>query len=59
MKQKDNYIAKHIRESISAIDSRTPAIVFESRARGDARNESDWDILILTNHFVSTDNAVK
>jgi predicted nucleotidyltransferase len=59
MKRKDNYIAKHIRDCISAIDSRTQAIVFRSRARGDARNESGWYMLILTNHFVSTDNAVK
>jgi predicted nucleotidyltransferase len=41
MKYKDNYIAKHIRDIISATDSRIQAIVFGSRARGDARNESD------------------
>jgi len=48
MKQEDNYIAKKIRDSISLIDSKAHIIVFGSRARGDARRESDWDILILT-----------
>ena len=55
MKQKDNYIAKQIRDSISAIDSKAQVIIFGSRARGDARKESDWDILILTDYAVSTD----
>jgi predicted nucleotidyltransferase len=55
MKQKDNYIAKQIRDSISVIDSKAQVIVFGSRARGDARRESDWDILILTDYPVSTD----
>ena len=53
MKQEDNYIAKRIRDSISLIDSKAPIIVFGSRARGDARRESDWDILILTDNPVS------
>jgi predicted nucleotidyltransferase len=55
MKQKDNYIAKQIRDSISSIDSKAQVIVFGSRARGDARRESDWDILILTGYPVSTE----
>ena len=55
MKQKDNYIAKQIKDSISIIDSKAQVIVFGSRARGDAKRESDWDILILTDYPVSTD----
>lgn len=53
MKQEDNYIAKKIRDSVSLIDSKAHIIIFGSRARGDARRESDWDILILTDSPVS------
>jgi predicted nucleotidyltransferase len=55
MKQEDSYIAKKIRDSISLIDSTAQVIVFGSRARGDARRESDWDILILIDNPVSTE----
>ena len=55
MKQEDNYIAKQIRDSIDVIDSKAQVIIFGSRARGDAKRESDWDILILTDYPVSTD----
>lgn len=55
MKQEDNNIAGRIRDSIKVIDSKTQVIIFGSRARGDARRESDWDILILTDYPVSTD----
>jgi predicted nucleotidyltransferase len=55
MKQEDSYIAKKIRDSISLIDSTAQVIVFGSRARGDARRESDWDILILLDNPVSTE----
>ncbi len=55
MKQEDSYIAKKIKDSISLIDSRAQVIVFGSRARGDARRESDWDILILIDNPVSTE----
>ncbi|MDP3002046.1 MAG: nucleotidyltransferase domain-containing protein [Bacteroidales bacterium] len=55
MKQEDNNIAKRIRDSIKVIDTKAQVIIFGSRARGDARRESDWDILILTDDSVSTD----
>jgi hypothetical protein len=48
MKQKDNYIARRIRTCIDPIDPKAKEIIFGSRARGDAKKESDWDILILT-----------
>lgn len=53
MKIKDSNIAKRIRDSIKTIDPKAQVIIFGSRARGDATDDSDWDILILTNYLVS------
>jgi predicted nucleotidyltransferase len=53
MKQEDSYIAKKISDSIALVDSKAQVIVFGSRARGDAKRESDWDILILIDKPVS------
>ena len=55
MTQKDNNIIKLIKTSIMAIDPKAQVIIFGSRARGDAKKESDWDILILTDYPVSTE----
>lgn len=48
MNLKDSYIPKRIRTCINPIDPDAKVIIFGSRARGDAKDESDWDILILT-----------
>ena len=55
MTQKDNDIIKRIKTSIKIIDPKAQVIIFGSRARGDAKKESDWDILILTDYPVSTE----
>jgi predicted nucleotidyltransferase len=47
MKEKDSYIAFRIRSEIKQIDPKAEIILFGSRARGDAKEESDWDVLIL------------
>lgn len=47
MKQKDTHIATRIRTEIKRIDPKAKIILFGSRARGDARKDSDWDLLIL------------
>lgn len=36
-----------IRDKIHSIDPNVKAYLFGSRARGDARKDSDWDVLIL------------
>ena len=55
MTQKDNKIIKLIKTSIKAIDPKAQVIIFGSRARGDAKKDSDWDILILIDYPVSTE----
>jgi predicted nucleotidyltransferase len=47
MKEKDTYIANRIRTEIKRIDPKAKIVLFGSRARGDARKDSDWDLLIL------------
>jgi predicted nucleotidyltransferase len=55
MTPKYNNIIKLIKSSIRSIDPKAQVIIFGSRARGDARKDSDWDILILTDYPVSTE----
>ena len=53
MKAKTEYISKLIRNSISSIDPNAEVILYGSRARGDERTDSDWDVLILTDYSVN------
>jgi uncharacterized protein len=41
-------ISKLISESIYSIDKDVEVILFGSRARGEENEESDWDILVLS-----------
>lgn len=42
-------ITQKIKKAVGEIDSTAEVILYGSRARGDAKNDSDWDILILVN----------
>jgi predicted nucleotidyltransferase len=50
MKAKTKHITHLIRQKIHGIDPKAEIILYGSRARGDERVDSDWDILILTDY---------
>lgn len=52
MKKNTQIIGQLIRQNISKIDDQAEVILYGSRARGEERSESDWDILVLTNYSV-------
>ena len=45
-------ILERINESVQEIEPQADTILFGSRARGDEREDSDWDILILVPYEV-------
>ena len=50
----DEIIVQKVKQSILSIDKDAEIILFGSRARGDARPDSDWDFLFLTTKPVTT-----
>jgi len=52
MDRKSKHISKLIRQNISEIDPDAQVILYGSRARGNAKSDSDWDILVLTDYPV-------
>ncbi len=50
MDEKSRQFSRLIRFNISEIDPDAEVILYGSRARGDARDDSDWDILVLTDY---------
>jgi len=52
MKGKITNIRQLIRQKISEVDPDAEVILYGSRARGDNKKDSDWDILVLTDYTV-------
>ncbi len=48
-------ILQQVKATIRQIDPQAEVILFGSRARGDAREDSDWDFLVLTSLEESTE----
>jgi predicted nucleotidyltransferase len=44
-----------IRAHVNAVDPNATVILYGSRARGDERSDSDWDLLILTKSEAGVD----
>jgi predicted nucleotidyltransferase len=57
MKSRTKEISKRIRDYVNMVDATAEVILYGSRARGDEREYSDWDILILTEY--PTDLAIE
>jgi predicted nucleotidyltransferase len=57
MKSRTKEISKRIRDYVNMVDASAEVILYGSRARGDEREYSDWDILILTEY--PTDLAIE
>ena len=47
MIQRKLYITQLIRQKVNEIDNTAEVILYGSRARGDNRRDSDWDVMIL------------
>jgi len=48
MTNSESLILSKIKTVVHSIEPEAQIILFGSRARGEARNDSDWDILILS-----------
>lgn len=53
----DSAFIQQVKQAVQQVDLQAEVWLFGSRARGDARPDSDWDFLVLTNEQV--DRAFK
>lgn len=52
MKATDKEILSQIKQVVLAVDAEAELILFGSRARGDYKEDSDWDVLVLSENKV-------
>lgn len=52
---KKETLLKQVKQNVQQIDPQAEVILFGSRARGDARPDSDWDFLILTDKKMTSE----
>jgi uncharacterized protein len=52
-------IPQLVKKKVHSLDPEAKVILFGSRARGDARKDSDWDFLILLPHAVTPSDKRK
>ena len=55
MKVEKSIVLSKIKSTIRQIDPEAEVILYGSRARGDERPDSDWDLLILVNSKADLD----
>jgi predicted nucleotidyltransferase len=58
MKNEKSIVLSKIKSVIKQVDPRAEVILYGSRARGDERSDSDWDILILVNSKADLDDEM-
>ena len=49
-------ILQQVKATVRQVDPLAEVILFGSRARGDARDDSDWDFLVLTSYPLNRKN---
>ena len=54
MKASDTAILNRIKSAIQQVDPQAEVVLFGSRARGDDRPDSDWDLLVLTERILNS-----
>jgi len=59
MKPTTKKIAQLIRQAVNQVDDKAEVILYGSRARGDEREDSDWDLIILTGEPVNFEREME
>jgi predicted nucleotidyltransferase len=59
MNNKRSTVLSMIKKLVKEIDPKAEIILYGSRARGDERPDSDWDLLILVNSQEDLSNETK